>query len=68
MGRVGVMREEGACVDIPSGLSIDVVRDQRGSGREEGHHDVKSTHPGSLSVLFIENAKCFPSDVNSSGR
>ncbi len=26
------------------------------------------THPGSLSVLFIENAKCFPSDVKSSGR
>jgi hypothetical protein len=26
------------------------------------------TYPGSLSVLFIEYAKCFPSDVNRSGR
>lgn len=27
-----------------------------------------STYPGSLSVLFIEKAKCLPSEVNSSGR
>lgn len=27
-----------------------------------------STHPSILNVLFIEYAKCFPSDVNKSGR
>lgn len=27
-----------------------------------------TTYPGSFRVLFIENAKCLPSEVNSSGR
>jgi hypothetical protein len=26
------------------------------------------TYPGSFKVLFIEHAKCFPTEVNRSGR
>ena len=30
--------------------------------------DQKRSHPGSLSVLFIEYTKCLASEVNKSGR
>ena len=29
---------------------------------------VLDSYPGNLSVLFIEYTKCFPKDVNRSGR
>jgi len=35
------------------------------TARIYGEHD---TYPGSFNVLFIEYAKCFPTEVNRSGR
>ena len=56
-----VMGKERTHVDITRGLATG------GKLSVVIPNDATDTHPGSFSVLFIENAKCFPSDVKSSG-
>lgn len=60
-----MMWEEGARVDISGCLPAS----HHGRGiRDRWRPRCSNTYPGSLSVLFIEKAKCLPSEVNSSGR
>lgn len=62
---MGVMREERAHVDISGSLPVDQTSHMI---RPRLETYGKERYPGSLRVLFMEKAKCLPSDVNSSGR
>lgn len=62
---MAVVREEGAHVNISRGLP---ARQTSHTIRSRVKTHGKGHYPGSLRVLFMEKAKCLPSDVKSSGR
>lgn len=67
---------ERAWIDVLECLSaysnqVPTFRDGRLPNQMEilgGKYGTRHTYPGSFSVLFIEYAKCFATEVKSSGR
>ena len=57
--------EKWAVSDVLRGLPINQGRRLSKDFSAVQH---STAHPGSFNVLFIEYAKCFPKDVNNSGR
>jgi hypothetical protein len=60
---MSAMREEWTICDVLQSLPVD---DDRLSSNNSPLYS--TAYPGNFNVLFMEYAKCFPSEVNKSGR
>jgi hypothetical protein len=59
---------ERTLVDVFERLSVVSPRKMSTTAGVDTENVVLCTYPGSFNVLFIEYAKCFPTEVNRSGR